>query len=283
MNNNSENNALEYLLSAQIRLNYKISQLPFGQLEKDTPSIMGRNLKRIRSLLKWSQREMASALNVSLSQYKKYESGAEIMRMVTAAGWTVLLGIPFHQLFYGSQFPLDWDRLGISDELTQLLPELNRLDEKDFVNWLSLAQGVLNSHIHYDSSTNQNASRQKALDDLTHYYADIAKGLTCFRQLVHMTQESMSEILNVSLSTYQGYENNADEHSFSVIMAVRFFLATRINPIWLMAGTHFFQYRQLQNQRLVALKQLMQNCTPRQFGHLLALAKTTVSLVECEN
>lgn len=268
---------LYYLLSAQVKLDFNLRKVDFNELEKDLPTVMGDNLKRIRSLLKWSQKEAAAALGVSLSQYKKFEAGREIMRMVTAARWTVVTGISFHQLFYKSRLPLDWDQHRIHEYMAQLQPMVNDLTEDQFTSWFHLVTTLLGLDVKYDNTSYTHTSKEKALADLETYYSFVATGITTFRAITSLTQETLADYLSVHLSTVQGYESK-DSQNFSVIMATRFYLATGVNPLWLVAGTNFFYYRKLQSARVDALTAIAEQISPGQFRQIMELARSTLLL-----
>src|SRR5690349_6320514 len=74
----------------------------FAPIEKDARKALADNLCQYSKSINLPQARMAKIFGVSLSQYKKYETGEEIVRVDLAQKWSLRFSTPFFYLLQGS-------------------------------------------------------------------------------------------------------------------------------------------------------------------------------------
>ena len=76
----------------------------FEPIEKEARGALAENLCVYRKSVNLPQARMAKIFGVSLSQYKKYETGEEIVRVDLAQKWSLRFSTPFFYLLQGSGY-----------------------------------------------------------------------------------------------------------------------------------------------------------------------------------
>ena len=220
------------------------------------------NLMRFRRHLLLSQSAMAGLLHVSLSQYKKYESGQEIMRYDVAMRLSLKCGLPNFCLLRGSPYadyiPLPAEYVGFdrvwfyANTLTDTY--FNRLCQvlACFID-TPFTPATLKSGVTIEDFDGALAESEDRI------YLAIAQGIRALRDHLGFSQEYVAECMDVSLSRYQEYERATTRPRFNLLVAARYGIAMGINPFHVLVGTKFAKVRTMQNARIAAIQEIVQH------------------------
>ncbi|MFY0663616.1 MAG: helix-turn-helix transcriptional regulator [Natronospirillum sp.] len=252
------NNKLEPVRE-QILAQFSPREVNFAELEVGLDHIYGTNLKHSRLALGWSQEKMATEVGVSLSQYRKYESGSDYARMGTTARYMMRTGVPFQYFFLGGGYDYLFSSLTIRADLLQMQIFVGQSNDSEFNHFLHLLSEMLEVPLPAPLDTDGLIwpSRQEVAAEIDGYYAMVADGLRSFRDVLHIPQDMVADLLGIASSTMGNYERASNEPHFNVIMALRLWAATGVNPLWLTYGSHFFNMRMLQHKRMEYLCQML--------------------------
>ena len=260
---------LEDVITEEVHRNFRPTHISkFSNVFEDIGSKMALGFRGIRQHLGLTQEQMGYELNKSASQIKKYESGAA-PKMDDAAYWTVDKGISYHLLFNEPALPFTEGLQGFGVDFLLLQSQVNDFEEQVFESWLSLVSSLIGVQISYYPGQFKNASKQGALSDLSNYYQHVAEGLIAFRKHAKLHQDEFAHLLGISSRTYHSWE--CVKTRFPVVAAARFYLVTNVNPLVLMAGSEFLNYRRKQIERNRALAQLKSVTKPSTWREIEAL------------
>ncbi len=212
----------------------------FQKLEDGLKQDIAGNLIVVRMKRRITQTRMASLMGVSRAQWRKYESGAEMLRIDAAIYWCLLTGVSISRLFYGTAYEACLHPALRQPSLDGISHLVCQLDDSTFIELttsLCRSFGLSMAPLRLLRPA-QNISMDAVKEELaTSLLPRIGQGLKHFRLRLDITQEQMAEMLNISLSSYQQYEKAQAVTRFSVACAARFLHATRLDPLILIEGS----------------------------------------------
>ena len=245
----------------------------FSGIESDVMDIIAANLYESRKISGLSQSRMAKFLQVSLSQFKKYETGTDLLKIDTAMRWALCFSTPFYYLFRGSKFdlPNSTSETNLSFEWSTV----NALSDEYFAKFIDLLClfGNKTDQVNIEESMSMSEAAVKmALHELDNsIYISIAQGLRLFRENHCLNQDQTAEILNVSKATYQQYEKESMTPRISILLAARLYMATQKNPMFTLAETSYAKIRLAQDSRTFLLNGLVAKLSPVDLENLRPL------------
>jgi len=239
----------------------EVFQMPVGGppdynvLEEGLAVQIGQNLRTVRSYLGLGQRGLSERIQVSLSQYRKYEAGQDFPRLHSALLWSLETGIPTHWLFYGTRYQ-QWLKLPFKPAWIPVLYFVNRAPDWALEALNSVLKGLLRD---YDTADNPFASLAELRSSLSHqllrdpYYRAIAEKLRDFRLARGTSQEEVARLMGVSMAAYRKYETPELCPHYSINLIMRFWMATGTSPLELSTETPVYLYRHIQNSNFAVL------------------------------
>lgn len=264
-----------FLAEHKIQLAPKL--IDFSGIEAAARQALADNLCTYRKSVNLSQVDMAKLLGVSLSQYKKYESGAEILRIDLAQKWSLHFSTPVFYLLQGSgygkylagserdsRFNFIWFLANsLNDEyFSKLIDMLCLFLEKPQTGNLPEPSGITRDVI------------KEVTDEIENtMYIAIAYGMQAIRKWFGYSQEQFAELMGVSLSTYQQYERPTITPRFSIFFAARCAMSLGIDPLISIAGTRFAQVRHMQNTRMALIRRIVADLDEERLMPLKPLVK----------
>lgn len=249
--------------------------IDFDPIEEEARKALADNLCLYRKSVNLPQARMARIFGVSLSQYKKYEAGEEIVRVDLAQKWSLRFNTPFFYLLEGSGYgkgltSSDTDnRLnfiwylanGLSDDyFSRLIDVLCTLTGKPRPAKALQAYGITREHL------------RKVIEEIeTRMYIAIACGMQAIRNWFGGSQQQFAELMGVSLPTYQQYEKPVMKPRFSIFIAARYGMGTGINPLIAVAGTEYAKVRFMQNERMALIREIVSDIPEDRLAQLKPL------------
>lgn len=216
---------------------------------------IGQNLRSVRSHLGLGQRGLSERMQVSLSQYRKYEAGQDLPRLHSALLWSIETGLPTHWLFYGSRYQ-QWLQLPFRPAWTPVLYFVNRAQPWALEALQSVLKGLLDeSDDDAEALVSVTQLRSSLSGQLLRdpYYRAVSEKLRDFRLQRGLSQEEAARLMGVSQAAYRKYETPELCPHYSVNMIMRFWMATGTSPLALSTETPVYRYRELQNANLKVL------------------------------
>ncbi len=266
--------AVEKIL-AENKTTFTPKLLDFSSIEIGARKALADNLCLYRKSVNLPQARMARIFGVSLSQYKKYETGTEIVRVDLAQKWSLRFSTPFFYLLEGSGYGAGLTSSGTDNRLNFIWFLANSLTDEYFARLIDVlcvftgkprpAKGVEPSGI-------TRAHLVKVIDEIENQmYIAIACGMQAIRNWFGGSQEQFAELMGVSLSTYQQYEKPTMKPRFSIFIAARYGLGTGVNPLLAVAGTEYAKVRFMQNERMALIRELVADIGPEDLMRLKPL------------
>lgn len=173
---------------------------------------MGLNLIKYRKATVSSQSLMAKAFGVSLAQYRKYEKGVDLPKMHSVARWSIITGAPVYLLLSDTEYA---PYLNLSHCYWQHSPffcTVSHANENTFQSLLSLSKEIMGNREVSEPYPHKVPSLQDVLQDIdSHYYVKVARNMKFIRQHLELTQEQVSELLDISDTTYRQYEKEVNQ------------------------------------------------------------------------
>lgn len=246
-------------VSAQIRAEFRPKAMDFTAFEVGLDALYAANLRQCRLAIGVGQDVLARDLGISLSQYRRYESGRDYMRMGTTARYMMHTGIPFQYFFLGGPYDYLFSSLTIRLDLLRVQMFVGQQNDRVFTALITLLSELMDIALPPPPSEDGLywPSQDEVAAELPGYYLMVSNGLRHFREVLALSQEDLAELLCIAPSTLGSYEKAKNEPHFNVIMALRLWAATGVNPVWLTYGSHFFNMRRLQHRRMEYLCQLL--------------------------
>lgn len=261
---------MKQIISDDIDSQFSPKHLDFEKIEKGVPDILAKNLASTRKSAGYSQSKMAEILGVSLTQYKKYEMGTEILKIHMAQKWALRFGKPFFYLLQNSNYDLA-PREAIN-EISFKWNLANSLSDYYFMKLLDIVWLFSDTQPAEKPLIKRKITREmvkEAIDELDNsIYISIAKGVRAFRERFDISQDQMAELVGVSRSTYQQYEKETMSPRINLLIAGRFLLATGISPLVLLKGTKYSEVRYAQEERMALLWRAIETLTPEKTKEL---------------
>lgn len=236
--------------------------------------MVGQNLAKVRRFHGSSQEQMARSLNVSLSQYKKYEQGKDLPKIHTAARWSLVTGSNFYCLLVGSHYCQLLPKINLFGQVMPFNLLLSRLNERPFRHFIGLLAASAPTEPNWqEPELPTDLCWQRLMRQLDgEYYVQIAKNLRLWRQHQGLSQEQVAHTLGITTATYACYEREHDVTRFSLLMAPRFALAFNTNTWFLGQGTHYAWYRARQEVRYAMFAKLWPQLPKTSQDHAYQLA-----------
>lgn len=256
-------NIVRDYLSANSDIQFKPKLYDFAPLDEAAIKALANNLLTYRRALTFSQSRMAKVLGISLSQYKKYESGLEVMRADTAQKWALHMNLSFYHLLEGSPYAQGFSTCGHDKKISHLWFLANSLSDKYFyklINILGLFARSPHVAKELQASGITRDEVKRVLYEIEHDMFVIAGyGLRAVRDHFQYKQEYIAELLGVSTFTYQQYEKPTMSPRFNVLTVARFGVATGIDPAVVLKGSYYMKVRSLQDQRMMLMREVVED------------------------
>ena len=230
----------------------------FSKYDVHIKNTIARNLMTLRKDLGYSQLHFSKLIEVSLSQYKKYEAAAEIIRLDVAHRIALKLGYPIFHLFNGSPYDQFLDVPPENRRLRKLCYFSNSLTDAYFsqlckiLSTFSRAGGSAGIDAPHSGLVEQDFER--ALEENhTSIYTAIGEGIRAVRHYLDMSQESAAGHMGVALKTYREYEKASQRPRFNMLASAHYIIGMGVHPFYVLYGTHFVKVRKMQNSRIEVL------------------------------
>lgn len=263
----------KFLADHKIQLTPRL--VDFSAIETEARNALAHNLSSSRKSVNLSQTDMARILGVSLSQYKKYETGAEILRVDQAQKWSLRFNTPVFYLLQGTgygkylagseadnRFNFIWFLANsLSDDyFRKLIDMLCLFIQKPAARKMLEPSGITREVI------------KEVIEEIENeIYIAIAHGMQAVRKFFGYSQEQFAELMGVSLTTYQQYEKLTMTPRFNIFFAARCAVSMGINPLVTIAGTKFAKVRHMQNARMALIRELVADIGEQQLAQLKPL------------
>ncbi|HEX5056269.1 MAG TPA: helix-turn-helix transcriptional regulator [Gammaproteobacteria bacterium] len=252
--------AVEKIL-AENKTTFTPKLIDFEPIEREARKALADNLCLYRKSVNLPQARMARIFGVSLSQYKKYETGEEIVRVDLAQKWSLRFNTPFFYLLEGSGYGRGLTSSETDNRLNFIWFLANSLSDEYFSKLIDVLctltgkprpaktpepTGITREHLH------------KVIEEIDNQmYIAIAYGMQAIRNWFGGSQQQFAELMGVSLSTYQQYEKPVMKPRFSIFIAARYGLGTGVNPLLAVAGTRYAKVRYMQNERMALIREIV--------------------------
>ncbi len=264
---------------------HDIRTTDYRTLERGLAGSIGRVLRRSRIDRGWSQQQAAERLSVSRAQYLRYESGASVPRLHTAALWSLQFGAPPTVLLANSVYEhqaallppnffrlTPWLRNAPESLFAQLLQQLSQLTghrlELPATGILSLSQQVLTQA--------EQEVRSLAI------YATVGKNLKSLRRSLGHSQEALATGLGVSTSHYLGVEKGSVSYSFALLP--RFVYSLQRSTLELTHNTNYYRARSVLHERFMLMSQLLSELNSDQQESVFTIVEQAMKLYsDCHN
>lgn len=265
----------KFLAEHKIQLTPKL--IDFSRIEAEARKVLADNLCSYRKSVNLSQTSMANILGISLSQYKKYESGAEILRVDLAQKWSLRFNMPVFYLLQGSGYGKYLAGNDPDNRLNFIWFLANSLTDEYFhklIDMLGLFLQKPQTAKTLEPSGITREAIKEANDEIENkMYIAIAYGMQAIRKWFGYSQEQFAELMGVSLSTYQQYERPTITPRFSIFFAARCAVSLGIDPLITISGTRFAQVRHMQNARMALIRQIVSDIDEARLAPLKPLVQ----------
>lgn len=246
--------AIGELISASYRPQFQ----DFDLIETNLLILVGQRLRHFREEQGKSQKSMAAILGVSFNQYRNYEDSRHWMPMSTVARYMIFTGIPFQYLFVNSCYESFFSSLAIHQEGIKVQSFVGRCSDQAYNGLIYLLcdrLGIVPLE-DFDTAGLSWPRDVEVEKELRRYYRIVAEGLRSLREVLRLSVEELAGLLGIGAFTLIAYERGDEKPQFSVLMAMRLWASTGVNPLLLTYGTHFYERRTLQHKRMEYLNRL---------------------------
>jgi transcriptional regulator with XRE-family HTH domain len=246
---------------AETRAEFRPRLIDFEPIEVEARRALADNLCLYRKSVNLPQARMARIFGVSLSQYKKYETGEEIVRVDLAQKWSLRFNTPFFYLLEGSGYGRGLTSSETDNRLNFIWFVANSLSDEYFDKLIDVLCTVAGKPRPAKSPQPYGITREhlhQVIEEIeTRMYIAIACGMQAIRNWFGGSQQQFAELMGVSLSTYQQYERPVMKPRFSIFIAARYGLGTGVNPLIAVAGTQYARIRFMQNERMALIREIV--------------------------
>ena len=257
-----------------------------SEFDEEVKNAIALNLLRFRRHLNLSQAKTADLLQVSLSQYKKYENGTEMLRYDVSMRLSLKFGIPIFCLFRGSRYE---NYISLPDEypgFDRIWFYANSLTDEYFSRLCRILSCFSKKPVislpRYPHVTLKDFSDALLESEDIIYFA-IAQGIRALREHLGLSQELIADYIDVSLSRYQEYEHETNRPRFNLLVAARYCIAMGINPFHVLVGTKFAKIRTMQNARIETIQNVIRDIDGSLLGALAPLVEGFYNSVKHKN
>ena len=238
-----------------------IKTINFSEFDHKIEYQISKNLIQLRKSLGYSQQRFSALLNISLSQYKKYELGVEIIRFDVSQLLTLKLGFPNLYLLAGTPYETVLNIPASVMGYGKIWYFANSLKDDKFNQYCKLLSSIFelenNNLALMDSGISEQVFASAMEENSCSTYIAIADGIRAIRNHLGLSQSRVSEIMGVSQNTYQSYEKNTQTPRFNLLTAVHYLAGMGINSLIIVQGTHYLKIRKMQNVRLNLLEKIL--------------------------
>ena len=240
-------------------------KLQIAETEEQTKLTIASNLKALRQTISFTQVQMSQLLDISTSQYKKYESGVEVIRYDITLLLAIKLGYSLSWLFSGTEYEEFFyfpTRKFINNKIIYLS---NRLSDEYFKKLCTILHAFTESQSELDipDSGLSMEDFERAIHENREYtYVMTAGGIKAIRHHMDYTQEQMAELLKISVKTYQEYEKNTQTPKYNIVTAARYNCSIPLPPIDNLKGSHLAKVRKMQNIRISIIEKTLLDIHP---------------------
>jgi transcriptional regulator with XRE-family HTH domain len=273
-NNHHYYTAVEKIL-AENKIQFTPKLIDFSTIEEGARAALAENLCLYRKSVNLPQARMARIFGVSLSQYKKYETGEEIVRVDLAQKWSLRFSTPFFYLLQGSGYGKGLTSSDTDTRLNFIWFLANSLTDEYFAKLVDVlctltgrprpAKGLQPTGI-------TRAHLLRVIEEIeSKMYIAIAYGMQAIRNWFGGSQQQFAELMGVSLSTYQQYEKPVMKPRFSIFIAARYGMGTGVNPLLAVAGTEYAKIRFMQNERMALIREMVADIAQERLAQLKPL------------
>ena len=244
------------------RVDIPVRCVDYDFADRDINDVVSRNLTLLRKSLGYSQQQFANLLTISLSQYKKYESGNEIIRFDISQRISLKLGYPNLYLLEGSSYQQYLKIPSKILEFGKIWYFANSLQDDKFEQYCKILLAVFNlgtERLNLEPSGVTIEDFERAVEENENRgYVAIGDGIRAIRHYLDKSQEQLAELMGVSVNSYQGYESATQKPRFNLVVAAHYLAAIGVDPLNTMVGTHYVKIRKMQNYRLHVLQNIFQ-------------------------
>jgi transcriptional regulator with XRE-family HTH domain len=241
---------------------------PDGQLE---PSMLARqmacSLLQVRKARGLTQSAMAQNLGLSLGQWKKYESGAEVLRSDTAVRWCLQTGVSFYRLFCDSGYRPHMPRSLCQKSLDRISQRICTLPSDQVESLIHTIAATFGVGLRQSCKVNPHAigaQYEIARADLDeNFYLYLGRGFKHYRAQHGYTQEAFANLLSVSMSSYQQYEKESSTPRFGVNILANFAMLSGLSPMSLLGTSPIGEMMAAYDERIALFRRLFEQLDVR--------------------
>jgi|GEM_PF-6986613 len=249
--------------------------LEFDQFDKCAKKHISCNLLTYRRILGLSQDGLAKLLNVSRSQYRKYESGDETIRLDVGMRLSLKCGLPIFHLLQNSNYDPYLELPQKNEALDRIWFYGNSVTDDVFIKLCKTLAIFLNKAdmpIDYQPVNLCSEDFDKAIDENENeIYSAIGEGILAVRHHFKYSQEQVANLMGISVATYQEYEKGNQRPRFNLLMSARWVISLGVHAFVPLAGTQYAKIRLMQNQRIELLLSILEGCSNEQLDALTPL------------
>jgi len=249
----------------------------FETYEKPTLKQLSKNLQAFRKTLGESQESFSKKIEISRPQFRKYESGEDVIRLDVAHRISIKFGLPVFFLVANSPYQALLNLPNTNSSFDKIWRYANTLDDVFFLKLCSVLETYIGSNNTIQASDLPNASNLNydvALkENREAIYVAIAEGIKAVRQYFSCSQEDIAELMGISLSTYREYEKPTQRPRYNLLVSIRWTASTGIHPFYILAGTELLKVRNFQNKRIDALLKLFSQLSSKHLAELVPLVE----------
>lgn len=249
----------------------------FESYEVPTLKIMSKNLADFRKVLGESQLSLSEKIGISRPQYRKYEQGVDVIRLDIAHRMSIKFGFPVFFLVSNSPYQALLNLPNRSLPFDTIWRYSNVLNDEYFLKLCKILHHYIGSENPINTSNLPGArglNFELALKENREYsYIAISEGITAVRHYYELSQEEVAGYMGIALSTYREYEKPSQRPRFNLLTSIRWTASLGVHPFYALAGTELYKVRELQNQRIEVLMQLLCKLSEAQIKGLIPLVK----------
>ncbi|WP_127557520.1 helix-turn-helix domain-containing protein [Saccharospirillum alexandrii] len=239
--------------------------------------VFSENLRSRRTALGLSQAATAHCMSLSLTAFRRYETGHSLPKLHTAIRWSLSCGVP-----------TEW--LLLNPRQLPELPPIHALKWQPLVSYISLANPdqlhsltTLIRHQNPDFPANLVAPDERPLalfPDAPNYYRLVAENLKPFRLAIGLSQSEAANLIGISEASYRLYESPRHNTAIGLQSMYGMVSALNIDPTTMSINSRLYDYRCQQRDNLWQLNDWVSGLKPAQADATLALVRNCLNHFE---
>lgn len=239
--------------------------------------VFSENLRSRRTALGLSQSATARCMSLSLTAFRRYETGHSLPKLHTAIRWSLSCGLP-----------TEW--LLLNPRQLSKLPPIHALKWQPLVSYISLADTdqlhsltTMIRHHHPDFPAKLAAPPAQPLTlfpDAPAYYRLVAENLKPFRLAVGLSQSEAASLIGISDASYRLYESPQHNTAIGLQSMYGMVSALNIDPTTMSINSRLYDYRCQQRDNLWQLNDWVTTLKARQADAVIALVRTCLDHFE---